>query len=371
MDGKEEVPAPPFFSVIVPTYNNGHELTKCIGSILGQSYTDFELILIDDGSTDETPGICDRFAQQDKRVKVIHKRNEGAAAARNEGLFHAAGKYVGFVDGDDWIAKQLLKEAAQVLDSDDPPDIFIFGYSMIQENGQSVSYLWPGRSGLYSKEQLEKEVYPNMYRTGITMRMGLVSGSLGDKIIARKLLMEHCCKEPSLFIFEDLVCAYECVYHAKQVYFSSQNMYFYNRFSASSMHRRYHADLFENSRIAGQYLRTHIGGLDSSVMDGQINKIEFDGIVSALYQEIQFGSSFRQSSLLIKEKIKKANRFPICPMKGLKWYERSYVLLLSFRLVYLSLLLAKTLTVMVNGWKKGKYIMTKNMVGRLIWKEYP
>lgn len=352
MKGAKTAPASPFFSVIVPAYNNEQDLEKCIGSILDQSYMDFELILVDDGSTDATPEICDRFRQQDSRVKVIHKKNEGAAAARNEGLFHAAGKYIGFVDGDDWIAKQLLAEAASVLESDNPPDIFIFGYSMIQENGCPISYLWPGRAGLYSKEQLEKEVYPNMYRTGITMRMGLISGSLGDKIIARQLLIEHCCREPSLFIFEDLVCAYECMYYAKQVYFSAQNMYFYNRFSESSMHRRYHADLFENSRMAGRYLRTYLGNRGDRVMEGQINRIEFDGLVSALYQEIQLGASLRQSSLFFKEKIKAVDCFPICPVKGLKFYERCYVFLLSFRFVYLSLLFAKILTGLVNKWKR-------------------
>ena len=80
--------ATPFFSVIVPVYNNEVDLEKCVFSILKQSCKDFELILVDDGSTDRSPQICDEFADRDSRVKVIHRRkNGGAAAARNEGLF--------------------------------------------------------------------------------------------------------------------------------------------------------------------------------------------------------------------------------------------------------------------------------------------
>ena len=80
MDIKKE--SVPFFSVIVPAYNNEQDLRKCIESILTQSYTDFELIIVDDGSTDTTPEICDHFAERDSRVHVIHKVNGGVAAAR-------------------------------------------------------------------------------------------------------------------------------------------------------------------------------------------------------------------------------------------------------------------------------------------------
>ena len=105
----------PFFSVIVPTYNNEADLEKCIRSILDQTYLNFELILVDDGSTDSTPEICDYFVKLDYRVKAIHKQNEGAAAARNDGLFRAAGKYIYYVDADDWISKDLLQDRKSVV----------------------------------------------------------------------------------------------------------------------------------------------------------------------------------------------------------------------------------------------------------------
>lgn len=97
------------FSVIVPIYNVEKYLRKCIDSILKQTYRNFELILVDDGSPDECPNICDEYAKNDKRIKVIHKENEGLVAARNTGIKEAVGDYICYVDGDDWISEVLLE----------------------------------------------------------------------------------------------------------------------------------------------------------------------------------------------------------------------------------------------------------------------
>ena len=87
-------------SIIVPVYNVGSFLPKCINSIISQTFTDFELILVDDGSTDNSVEICDAAAKKDSRVRVIHKENGGVVSARKAGLSVAVGKYAGYVDGD-------------------------------------------------------------------------------------------------------------------------------------------------------------------------------------------------------------------------------------------------------------------------------
>ena len=98
----------PKLSIIVPVYNVEQYLDKCIKSILNQTFKDFELILVDDGSIDNSGEICDEYAKKDSRVKVIHKKNGGLAAARNTGLIIARGDYVGFVDSDDWIEPRYV-----------------------------------------------------------------------------------------------------------------------------------------------------------------------------------------------------------------------------------------------------------------------
>ena len=92
-------------SIIVPIYNVEKYLSKCIDSILAQTYNDIEVILVDDGSPDNCPKICDEYAQKDNRVIVIHQKNAGVSAARNAGLKAAHGEYIGFVDPDRCIRK--------------------------------------------------------------------------------------------------------------------------------------------------------------------------------------------------------------------------------------------------------------------------
>ena len=89
-------------SIIVPVYQIEKYIRKCIESIQSQTFSDFELILVDDGSKDASASICDEYAKKDNRIKVIHKKNEGVASARNEGIKLSKGKYVCFIDGDDW-----------------------------------------------------------------------------------------------------------------------------------------------------------------------------------------------------------------------------------------------------------------------------
>lgn len=100
----------PKFSIIVPIYNIENYIEKCIDSVLTQSYDNFELILVDDGSPDGCPGICDEYAKKDSRVQVVHKKNGGLSSARNAGLAVAQGEYCWMVDGDDYISPDALEK---------------------------------------------------------------------------------------------------------------------------------------------------------------------------------------------------------------------------------------------------------------------
>ena len=99
----------PKISIIVPVYKVEKYLSRCIKSILRQTFTDFELILVDDGSPDKCPQMCDDWGKKDKRIRVIHKENGGLSSARNAGLRAARGEYIGFVDSDDWIACDMYE----------------------------------------------------------------------------------------------------------------------------------------------------------------------------------------------------------------------------------------------------------------------
>lgn len=107
----------PRLSIIVPVYKVEQYLNRCIDSILLQTYRDFELILVDDGSPDNSGKMCDDIAKTDKRIKVIHKENGGLSSARNTGLDIASGDYVGFIDSDDWVTKDMFEHLISLADS--------------------------------------------------------------------------------------------------------------------------------------------------------------------------------------------------------------------------------------------------------------
>ena len=99
----------PTVSIIVPVYNAAQTLRRCVDSVLKQEYPDFELLLVDDGSRDGSDAICDEYASQDERVRVIHKKNGGACEARNVGLAEATGEYILIIDGDDWLENDYVE----------------------------------------------------------------------------------------------------------------------------------------------------------------------------------------------------------------------------------------------------------------------
>lgn len=105
-------------TIIVPVYNVEPYLSDCIESILSQSFDNFELLLIDDGSTDSSGEICDRYAKSDKRIRVFHTENQGVSSARNRGLDEARGKYISFVDSDDYIQADTYSQNIKILEAD-------------------------------------------------------------------------------------------------------------------------------------------------------------------------------------------------------------------------------------------------------------
>ncbi|MBR4803971.1 MAG: glycosyltransferase family 2 protein [Bacteroidales bacterium] len=144
-------------SVIVPVYNTEAYLPRCIDSILGQSLTDFELLLVDDGSPDRCGAICDDYAAKDSRVKVFHKENGGVSSARNLALDNAKGEWITFVDSDDELMSDGLKVLAENIS--DEVDMVMGGFLECEENGKLISQPLTKRTLLLSKEQSILSLY--------------------------------------------------------------------------------------------------------------------------------------------------------------------------------------------------------------------
>ena len=126
-------------SVIIPIYNVEKYLRQCLDSVLQQTYTNLEIILVDDGSPDNCPQICDEYAARESRVKVIHKINGGVSSARNAGLDAATGEWIGFVDSDDWLLPDMYEKLYNAVKCENA-DLAICGYQYVDENNEPLSY---------------------------------------------------------------------------------------------------------------------------------------------------------------------------------------------------------------------------------------
>lgn len=124
-------------SVIVPIYKVENYICKCIESIINQTYSNIEIILVDDGSPDNCPAICDSYCKKDKRIKVIHKENGGLSDARNAGLDFAKGKYILFIDSDDYIKPEMIELMYKTIISDNS-DMVICNYELADEDGKII-----------------------------------------------------------------------------------------------------------------------------------------------------------------------------------------------------------------------------------------
>ena len=179
-------------SVVVPIYNVEQYLEKCIDSIINQTHNDLEIILVDDGSTDSSPSICDKWKEKDNRVVVIHKQNGGLSDARNAGMEKATGKYIMFEDSDDWLDLDIIKKSVERIEKDNS-DLVIFGYKKVDEKGKDLGIFTFGNETYTNEEmssQLHKRIlemsfgyaWNKLYRLSILKKEGLRNdGSIIDR----------------------------------------------------------------------------------------------------------------------------------------------------------------------------------------------
>ena len=223
------------FSVIVPVYNVEKYLRECIDSILAQTYTNFELILIDDGSTDASGKICDKYVARDPRITVIHKENGGLISARRAGLHIATGQYSCFVDSDDMISCDLLQKTYDII-SKFSSDIITFKWMNIDSSGKPFDEEMP----VFDEGEIGKEVY---------FQKMLSSSSLNSlcKKICKRMLFDAD-KDYSCFYSirngEDLLQTIPLVYRARSFYYLAQPLYFY-RSNPDSITHRYRGDEYK------------------------------------------------------------------------------------------------------------------------------
>lgn len=200
-------------SVVVPVYNVEPYIHKCVNSILNQTMQDLEIILVDDGATDNSGRICDEYAEQDARIRVIHKTNGGLSDARNAGVKVAAGEYILFVDSDDYIDAKMV-ERLYFLAQEHAVDMTVCGVYNVYASGAKAQY-----------NELEEFLCNNAEAFGHIMVGQKIPGTICNKLIrrdiAQKLLF------PVGRLYEDAFYTTQLMQNVRSVYVTTEPMYYY------------------------------------------------------------------------------------------------------------------------------------------------
>ena len=226
-------------SVIVPVYNVEPYLRQCIDSILNQTYTDFELILVDDGSTDRCPEICDKYKEKDDRVRVLHKQNGGLSDARNHGIDIANGDYITFIDSDDMVSKDYLEVLIQSLKSTGASISCCQHVQFAIENDIQVSNISKNRIEIISGMEACRRQYmpykPENHKNIFVMAWGNVF----NKSIFTDI------RFPVGKIREDEAIIPIILYEARTVCICSEPLYFYRKRPGSIMNSNFNIKCFD------------------------------------------------------------------------------------------------------------------------------
>lgn len=228
----------PAISVIVPVYNVEKYLNRCVDSILAQTFADFELILVDDGSPDQSGAICDEYTEKDSRIKVVHKGNGGASSARNTGLDIARGQYIVFVDSDDWVQREMLYSMIRLMEVYNA-DIVEMGFYIVRETidelNKNTEEEIVALNGLKAAESLYEDTF-----FGINLLWGkLYSSSLFHEL-----------RFPEGRVCEDISVVYKLFLKSKAIISSSKKVYYYYQSGESVMRGSFKAQRYNDGVTA-------------------------------------------------------------------------------------------------------------------------
>lgn len=283
-------------SFIIPVYNAADFIEKSITSILHQREINFELILVNDGSTDNSGSICDEYSKKDNRIRVFHQKNEGVSSARNKGIEESSGDWITFVDADDWIEPNSIQKIINNnnnIDSD-----YIIARSFINRNGLAVIERYPFSNNLLNK---------NYKGTDLIIQSIYGRGSVCGVIYSKLFLKKNKIKFPlNLKNGEDSIFCTLCSIYGENISFS--DIHFYNVYEREGSASRGNwtfdrvLNMTNNISYLNQYIEKH-----NKLTQEAISILNFAkyGVVSNLYNNFNNSFSIKNYFILRKEVKKK------------------------------------------------------------------
>lgn len=286
-------------SIVMPVYNSEKYLEESINSVINQTSKNWELVIIDDGSTDRSAEICDAFAEKYENISVYHKHNEGQFLSRKLGIEKATGKHVGFLDSDDVLDKDYVQDLTEALITNNYPDVICFAFSRFNENGITKQYNLPADSCLYDTEKKRKELY-------LQIIDGKLTGSLWSKLLSRDLLMKNFNKSESVCnsrFGEDAYQSFSAIGNAQTILFANKSLYLYreNPAGASEGFERKDFDYF-NTRYVFELLLNFLPqwGLDDTETKKKLYARNFNETVYYILRYLRESKSIKRKADVIK-----------------------------------------------------------------------
>lgn len=314
------------FSIVVPVYNVEIYLEKCIKSVLNQTYDSFELILVDDGSTDGSSLMCDLYKKTDNRIKVIHKANGGLVSARKAGIAIAQGDYAVCLDSDDWIEKDHLLELSKII-CEYSPDIVCFNHFEVNGDVQTIRDI-PYRKGLYSKEDIVKEIYPSLIRTA---KATAFPPTIWAKVYKMELYRtEQLQVDDGIKIGEDAACTIPCMVKANSMFMLDKSLYYYRR-NNMSMTKNKKPFSWDVPELIELHLRKKVDTHEADFQH-QISRRTVHALINVVKTQFYRNEKYR----IIKKEIKKEMSRPIykSALRKSNFQKGSFISIFRFFLVH-------------------------------------
>ena len=284
-----------FISVIVPVYKVASYLDRCVQSIVDQTYKKLEIILVDDGSPDNCPAMCDAWAERDSRIRVIHKDNGGLSDARNAGLTLATGEYISFIDSDDWIAPEMLEKLFDALQRDDS-DIAACAVQMVWEDDTLSEMLTVRRNCVLDREEAQCAL----------LRETLLKQPVWYKLYRRETIKGIPFEVGKYH--EDVYWSYQAIGNARRVSLIDYVGYYYFQRSGSIMGKGYslrRLDAIEAYERRYRYLKEHFPALEREARVGMVSACIYHGQMALKY----LPASERKQAMRYLNEVK--GRYPI------------------------------------------------------------
>lgn len=300
----------PLISIVVPVYNIQQYLPLCLDSIINQTYTNLEIIVVDDGSTDGSGEICDQYGQKDNRIQILHCTNGGLSVARNRGLKAAKGTYIGFVDGDDWIEPTFYESLYNVIKNNNVDLAFCSFY--IDKNGECTAKYQSGKVFCWNKEESLKKLLKDKQLNNYAWNK-----------LYKRTLFDSISFPPNKY-YEDILTLYKVFLKVEKTAYIEKPLYHYIHRDGSILHteefqQKREYQLFEALYTRNQFFYSY----DRTLLSISLNKTLRKGkrvIHSALLDKETMNHS------LIKSCIKHLSEMDI---RNAKWYLRAEINLIT------------------------------------------